>query len=112
MVDIPASYVGLPKISTPEIWRFSNPKNEGLVQMIFLFKQVSHEINPGWLLYIEDYIITTQLYGDSNIANIRNPYKPINMMECHKGFDRSSGDFQVPINSFSSWGLESMPYPW
>ena len=71
VVDIPASYVGLREISTPEIWRFSNPKNEGLVQMIFLFKQVSHEINPGWLLYIEDYIITTQLYGDSNIANIR-----------------------------------------
>ena len=56
------------RFSTPENEHFSNPKNEGLVQMIFL-KQVSHEINPGWLGHIGDY--TTQLYGDSNIANKR-----------------------------------------
>ena len=45
------------RFSTPENEDFSNPK------------KVSNEINPGWLGYIGDY--TTQVYGDSNIANIR-----------------------------------------
>ncbi len=50
---------------------------------------------------------TTQLYGEYLISQYKDPYKPICMMECHKGFERCSSDYLVGFRSVSSnvWAL-------
>ena len=66
--------------------------------MIFQKHQVSNEQNPGWLEYIRDF--TTQLCGDYN-KPFKDPYKPISILECHKCFERCSGDLRYTGGSIT-----------
>ena len=45
---------------------------------------------PGWLGYIGDEILPR--YIGIIISQYKDPYKSTSIMECHKGFERCSGD--------------------
>ena len=67
-----------------------------------LFEQCSRA--PGWLFDIGLY---SQLYEDLMgiiVRQYKDPYKPISMMECHRGFERSSFNLQIS-SSFVAWDI-------
>ena len=57
-----------------------------------IIKYLSSVQNPGWLPYIRGLYCILPTYMGIVISHHKDPYEPISIVECHKGFERCSSE--------------------